>query len=597
MSRSKFFLSVIFLLFVFLGGRLFFLQIIQGKYYSTIAEENAARINPILASRGLIFDRNGKILVKNRAVFSVYVVPHFLPRGKKDEVFNLLAGILSISREELERRYLEKKTPLFEGITVASDVPSSVVSKIEELRSKIPGVEVICLPMRDYPNPGVASHVLGYIAEIGPDELGDLAARGYRLGDIIGKDGVEKNYDEYLKGVSGGKKFEVDAFGRPVRVKETVEPIQGKNMTLTIDLNLQQEVDRLLGPLEGAVVVLDPRTGEILAMSSHPSYNPNRIAEDINRSSHPFMNRALSSYPPGSIFKIVTLSAALEEGKAREDEMIHCSGVYKLGRRLAKCWLAWGHGSITPIEGLVWSCDVVFYELGRRLGPDLINKYAKLYGLSEKTGIDLPQEKRGFVPTSDWKKRRFGENWYDGDSINLGIGQGFTQVTPLQMAAAYGMIATGKRFKPYVVKEVTGSSEKKEYQAAPEFIENIPINFRNQLLLRSALRDVVFRGTGVAAYVPGIPASGKTGTAQNPGLPHAWFLCYAPSNDPEIVIAAFVAHGEHGDRISAYIARDILKWYKANRLKQKIEEVERPAQYILHGTQKSWYGRLTPASD
>jgi len=597
MAKPKFFLTLVIALFIFLFARLFYLQIMQGENYSKLAEENAARINPILAPRGIIFDRNGKILVKNRPVFSVYIIPQFLPRDKIESVFEVLAGLLSTSKERIKRRYLERRSPLFEGIQIAADISPAVVSKIEESRQKIPGVDVICFPMRAYPHPGSASHVLGYIAEIGQLELGELKSRGYRLGDLIGKDGIEKTYDEYLRGIPGGKKFEVDAFGRPVRIKEIVEPVQGKNIKLTIDIDLQIEVERLLGAREGAVVVLDPRSGEILAMTSHPSYDPSRRWEDISKYNHPFMNRALSAYPPGSTFKVVTLSAALEEGKTHENENFFCRGYYQLGKRIASCWLSYGHGSITPIEGLVWSCDSVFYELGRRLGPDLINKYAKIFGLSEKTKIDLPQEKKGFIPTSAWKKEALKEDWYNGDSINLGIGQGFAQATPLQMAGMYGMIATGKRFKPYVVKEVFDQSGKIEYQGKPELVAQLPVSMKNHGLLLSALRDVVSRGTGVAAYVPGIPAGGKTGTAQNPGLPHAWFICFAPNQNPEIAIASFVAHGEHGDRISAYIARDILKWYKENRLQQKIEEVARPGQYILHGAHKTPYGRLTESSD
>ena len=597
MSRVNFFLAVFVLLFFVLFSRLFFLQVLNGNYYSKAADDNAARVNPILAPRGIIFDRNHKILLKNRPEFSVYMIPHFMPKEKKDGVFTLLGELLSAPKEEIERRFYEKKTPLFEGVLIATDVSPAVVTRIEEQRPNLPGVEVICFPMRAYPHPGAASHVLGYIAEIGPTELKDLQSRGYRQGDIIGKDGVEKNYDEYLRGVSGGKKIEVDAFGRPIRVKEIIEPTNGKDVVLTIDLDLQLQVEKSLANNEGAVVVLNPKTGEILAMASHPYYDAGKKWEDISQNNHPFMNRALSGYPPGSIFKVVTLSAALEEGKTNENEILYCPGYYTLGRRTAKCWLASGHGRISPIEGLTWSCDVVFYELGRRLGPDLIKKYAQIYGLGEKTGIDLPQEKRGFIPTADWKKTRFGENWYDGDSINIGIGQGFIQVTPLQMAVMYGMIGTGKRFKPYVVKEILDGNGKKEYEAKPELIAQLTLSLRNQILLRQALHDVVWRGTGIAAYVPGLPAAGKTGTAQNPGLPHAWFVCYAPYNDPEIVIASFVAHGEHGDRVTAHIAGDILKWYKENRLKQKINEEARPDQYIVHGSSRIPYHRLTERSD
>ncbi|KAF0133747.1 MAG: mrdA [Candidatus Saganbacteria bacterium] len=588
MTRSRFFFSLFFILFIFYCMRFAYLQVIQGGSYKNLADENAARTNPILAQRGIVFDRSDKIMVKNRPIFSVYIIPHYTKSLKRKEIFARLGSIFSVSKEEIERRYLEKKSTIFEGVLIAADVPLSIVSKIEEEKKDLPGVEVICYPMRSYPYPGYAAHVLGYIAEISPKELELLSSRGYRLGDLIGKDGVEKIYDGQLRGISGGKRYQVDAFGRPVKIEKIIEPVIGKNMKLTIDLELQEAVEKALGAKEGAVVVLNPNNGEILAMASHPNYYAGKKWEETSQYLHPFMNRAISGYPPGSIFKIVTLSAALEEKKVNASELFYCPGYYRIGKRIAKCWLESGHGRLSAIEGLVWSCDVVFYELGRRLGPDLINKYAKLYGLGEKTNIDLTQEKRGFVPTSAWKKTRFNENWFEGDSINLGIGQGFTQVTPLQMALAYGMVATGKRYKPYVVKEIFGEDGKKSYSAKPEIVAELPEDLR--IKITDALHNVVLRGTGVAAFIPGFEAAGKTGTAQNPGLPHAWFVCFAPYDKPEIVIASFVAHGQHGDQVTAYIARDVLRWYKENRFTGTSEKKERPGQYIMHGAQKTPYG-------
>ena len=580
------------LLFIFLGGRLFWLQLIQHASLKQLADENAARIIPILAPRGIIFDRYGKVLLKNRPVFSVYLLQHLLPPegAERERVFNKLSAILHISKEEIEKAILEKKIPAFEGIKIASEVTPAIFSRLTE--ENLPGVEVIVYPMRSYPYQTSLVHVLGYVAESSPEELKTMAEQGYRLGDLLGKDGVEKVYDQHLRGISGGKKIEVNAYGRPIRIKEIKEPVPGSNLKLTIDLDLQMAAEEALKSYEGAVVVLDPRSGEILALASHPSYDPNRKWQEISQRNHPFMNRALTGYPPGSAFKVITLSAALEEGKADLTENFNCPGYYRLGTRLAKCWREWGHGRLQVLEGLVWSCDVVFYELGKRLGPDLIKKFATAYGLGERSGVDLTQEKRGFIPTAAWKRERFKEDWYEGDSINIGIGQGFISVTPLQMAALYGTIGTGKRYTPFVVSEVADQNGKILYKAQPHEVGEAPLKLNNLALLRQALAEVVLRGTGVAAYVPGLPAAGKTGTAQNPGLPHAWFVAYAPTDDPEIVVCAFVVHGEHGDRAPAYVTRDILKWYKEHRLTRKIEVIERPAQYILHGQNKEWYRPL-----
>jgi penicillin-binding protein 2 len=589
MTRNRFFLAGILVMILIFVFQLIKLQLVQTPAYRKLAEENAARLHPLIAPRGIIYDRLGKVLLKNRPSFSLYVLPHFLPADKKDKVFYRLADILHESKEYLEGIYKENKNPQFEGIRIASELPASMVTRLEEEQVYLPGVEVICSPMRSYPYGSVAAHVLGYIGEVEPDELQALKEKGYRLGDLLGKDGVEKVYDKYLRGVTGGKKIEVDALGRSTRVKETLEPTPGYDLKLTLDLDLQLVAEEALQDWEGAVVVLNPKTGEILAMVSHPAFHPGKKWEEIDQTNHPFMNRALSPYPPGSTFKVVTLSAALQKGITNPKEFITCYGSYRLGTRIADCWLARGHGRLDPIEGLVWSCDVMFYELGKRLGPDVMNEFARQYGLAERTGIDLPQEKRGFIPTSQWKEETQKEPWYEGDSINMGIGQGFVQVTPLQMAVIFATLATGRRMTPYVVKEVVDKKGQMLYSAEPKEVALAPINPEYLFLIRKALEDVVWRGTGVAAYVPGFPAAGKTGTAQNPGLPHAWFMCYAPTDDPEIVVVTFVAHGEHGDRTPAYVTRDILKWYKENRFNRKLEEVEREPQYILHGKVKEWY--------
>src|SRR3989339_237542 len=563
-NRAKVFFVIANIMLAFLFFRLLQLQVFENKKYVKLASDNAARTMPIIAPRGIIFDRNGKVLLKNRPVFTVYVLPHMLPKNP-EPIFRRLGAILNLPQATILKRFKERKTPIFEGILIAKDVPISAISQIEELRPSLPGLEIIRYPLRFYPYKKTAAHVLGFVGEIETGELSKLKDQGYRLGDLIGKDGIEKVYDSYLRGMAGGKKIEVDALGHPLRILEKLEPVSGNNITLTIDINLQQKLEKLLGRNEGAVVVLDPNTGEILAMASNPSYDASKKWSEIDQRNHPFMNRAISSYPPGSTFKPVVLSAALQEKITTAGESFYCKGYYELGRRIAKCWKEAGHGRITPIEGLVQSCDIVFYELGRRLGPDRIKKYANEYGLGLPTGIDLPGEKKGFLPDQKWKQERFGQKWYEGDSINIGIGQGFIQVTPLQLACMYGQIATGRRMKPFIVKQIKNDLNEVIFENKSELVYSTEISENNLSLVRVALRDIVKRGTGIAAFVSSMEAAGKTGTAENPGIAHAWFLCYAPYNKPQIVISAFVAHGGHGDRVTAHIAKDILKWYAENR--------------------------------
>jgi len=582
-------------IFVLLFLRLLHLQIADGAKFNRLALENAAKTVPESAPRGIIYDRQGKVLVENRPVFSVRILPYVLNKkspAEQKRILDLLATLLG--------EKIELKVSAVEPILVKDDIVFDIAIKVEERGQELEGVIATSQPVRLFKYGNLAAHVLGYVGEIEANELSQLKDQGYRQGDIVGKDGVEKIYDQFLRGTNGGKRVEVDVYGTPLRILESIEPTPGADMQLTLDTQLQQVAESALGQQEGAVVVMQAKTGEILALASYPNYDPNLFISgfkhaqwaQMNGSRHPFINRALAIYPPGSIFKVVTLAAALEEGVASIDEVLDCHGYYKLHNRLAKCWLASGHGPISVLEGLVWSCDVVYYELGRRLGPDKLAKYARKFGLGSKTGLDLPQEKKGTVPDTAWKKSYLGQNWYDGDSINYGIGQGFIQVTPLQMACLYASLSSGKLVRPYIVKEIRDQNNQLIYQGTTEVVSELGIAPKTLLVIRQALREVIRRGTGVAANIPGIPVAGKTGTAENPGLAHAWFICYAPFDNPEIVIASFVAHGEHGDRASAYIARDILRWYEKERLAQPYPPEEPEAQYILHGSRKVPYGNF-----
>jgi len=582
-------IGIIFALFL---GRLVQLQLLEGAKYSRISGDNAAKTFLETAPRGIIYDRYGKVLVENQPIFYVQVLPHILAaksESARERILNELSRLLG--------EKIELKVSANEPIIIKDNIPLETALKIEEKKQELEGTVVSTRAIRLYPYAANLSHVLGYLGEIEARELEKLKEEGYRLGDILGKDGIEKKYDREIRGVDGGKKIEVDVYGTPKRILEDVESVPGADVKLTIDLEMQEAVEKALGGRAGAALVMDARSGEILALASHPNYDPNIFLEPLEeetwrrleRTGNPFMNRGLALYPPGSIFKVVTLAAALEEGLAKPDEMINCPGYYQINNRIARCWLTSGHGSISIIEGLVWSCDVVFYELGKRLGPDLLAKYAHKFGLGERTGIDLPQEKKGTIPTRDWKKNYLNEAWYEGDSINYGIGQGFVTVTPLQMAVMYAAIANGQVLKPFVVKEIIDRNDKIIYKNNYQSAGEMPISLPSLLLMRKALREVVRRGTGVVASVPGLPAAGKTGTAENPGKAHAWFVCFAPYDNPEIVIVAFVEHGEHGDRVTAAITRDILTWYKENRLQKSYAEEKPEGQYILHGKYKTPY--------
>jgi len=580
-NQTRIFMTLLFIVFLVLLGRLWQLQVLEYSTYKKLSQENTTRTIPSLAPRGIIYDRYGKVLVANRAIFSAYIFPSGIDKNSLTGILSVVSRITGVPSEKMMKKIEENRARPFEPILIKDDLAIKTVTALEERRHNLPGVVINVRPVRSYPYMNLAAHVLGYVGEITKDELQEYRDRGYQLKDMIGKEGIEKTYDRYLRGIDGGQQLEIDVYGRPIRNVGALDPVPGADMQLTIDLDLQKVVEKNLEGKQGAVIVMDPRSGEILAMASRPTFDPNIFAapldrrewERMDRAGHPFLNRVLSTYPPGSTFKVVNLSATLQEKTEKLSDIIECKGYFILGNRRADCWLKTGHGKLNILEGLVQSCDIVFYELGLKNGPGLLSKYARDYGLGTRTGVDLPGELAGLVPTEDWKKRVYKDVWVKGDSINFGIGQGFLIVTPLQMANVYGTIATGKKYVPHVCYSITSRSGNSSRQKGQEVFKYkvqesgaAPISPENLELLRKTMREVVKRGTGIAAEVKGIPAAGKTGTAENPGVAHAWFMCFAPYEDPRIVIISFVEHGEHGDRVTAYIAREIMKWYRDNRL-------------------------------
>ncbi len=573
---------MLFIIFIVLIGRLWQLQVLEYSSYSALSKENTTRTIPALAPRGIIYDRHGKVVVANRAIFSAYLFPSSIDNEDQlTKVLSFVSRVVGVPKEKIMKNINDNRSRPFEPILIKDNLSIKTVTALEERQYSLPGVVINVRPVRYYPYKNLAAQVLGYVGEITKEELNKLREQGYNLKDMIGKEGVENTYDKYLRGVDGGQQLEIDVSGKPIRTVGAFEPVSGADIRLTIDIELQKLVEENLEGKRGAVIVMDPRNGEILAMASHPSFDPNIFAapldrrewERMDREGHPFLNRALSTYPPGSTFKVVNLSATLQEKTDTLDDIIDCKGYFILGNRRAECWLASGHGKLNILEGLVQSCDVVFYQLGLKNGPGLLSKYSRSYGLGSRTGIDLPGELSGVVPSEDWKRKVYKDVWVKGDSINFGIGQGFLIVTPIQMANVYGTIATGKRYVPHVALDVKSREGREIFKFKPTETGVIPLSTENADLLRDTMRQVVMRGTGIAAEVKGMPAAGKTGTAENPGDPHAWFMCFAPYTSPEIVVISFVEHGVHGDRVTAYIAREILKWYRDNEyVKEKAKE-------------------------
>ncbi|TWH48216.1 penicillin-binding protein 2 [Sporomusa sp. KB1] len=573
---------IIVFIFMTLVIRLGYLQMAQGQYYDRLADGNRIRLIPIMSPRGVFYDRNGVMLVSNRPGFTVSVLAISGPVS--DEVIAKLAGILGMNAAEIKGK-LAQHTGAFEPIRVKTDVGPDIVTKIEERRSELPGVVIEIQPLRNYVNNELGAHIFGYVSEINDVELENRKANGYKSGDIVGKFGLEKLYDKEIRGVDGGNQVEVDVNGRPVQVIGKKDPVPGHNLVLTIDYRIQKAaetaIDEQLVYLQtktefakakaAAAVVLNPKTGEILAMVSRPAFNPNLFNGGISSKEwnllnenpyHPMDNKAISGeYPPGSTFKIITGAAALELGKVTPEEKILDAGTHWIipkGNAGGEA-LGW----INFREALSKSDNVYFYEMGNRLGIDNLEKYARLFGLGEVTGINLPGEAEGLVANRRYKEKVYGEDWYLSETFDAAIGQGFQLATPLQMAMVMGEIANGgHRYKPNLVSKITGSNGEVIKTFSPEEVGNVTISGQTLNLIRESLREVAQEGGTAASTFQDFPISiaGKTGTAENPhGKDHGWFVAYGPYEDPRVAVAVIVEQGGYGTSSAAPIAKKILE--------------------------------------
>lgn len=555
--------AVILAFFLLLEGRLWTLQAIQGPHYLQLSEQNRLRDYVIVAPRGVIYDRRGQPLVTNRAAFTVSVLPMEVKDPQR--LADALAPVLRLDRQEILAKLAAGRRRPFEPIALRRDAPKAVVVTIEEHRLDLPGVIVQAEPVRDHLHGGLAAHAVGYLGEITEDELRSRSA--YRAGDQIGKAGVERVYDGVLRGKNGRLRVEVDATGRPVRVLSREPSTPGQSLVLNLDAGLQAVAETALRGRTGAVVAMDPNTGEVLVLVSRPAFDPNQFSGGISPANWqrltgdrglPLVNRAAEgAYEPGSAFKIVTGIAALSEGVARRDSVVHCTGSLRLGGWIFRDLAA--HGTVNFIRGTAVSCNVMFWTLGRALGEDRLSRYATALGLGQPTGIDLPAEVAGVMPSADWKIRNRKEPWVPGDTFNMSIGQGFVLVTPLQMARAVSALATGGTLvRPRLARRILASDGAEVRVMAPEIAARLPLPPEAVQTLRDAMRAVVDGGTGRAAAVAGLAMAGKTGSAENPrGIPHAWFVGYAPVDRPALVVVVFVEHGWRGGVNAAPIARAI----------------------------------------
>lgn len=575
---------IVMLIFAALVSRLIFLQIVEGKNYARLADGNRIRLIPIMAPRGIFYDRNGTPLVSNRPGFTVSVLP--LSGPLPDDVVQRLAGVLNLKPEEIQAKIKQGSAGGgFEPIRIKSDIGPDIVTKIEERRSEFPQIMIEIQPIRNYVYNELGAHLFGYVSEINDRELEKKKPEGYKAGDIIGKFGLEKVYDKELRGVDGGDQVEVDVTGRPVQVLGKKEPVPGQNLVLTIDAKIQKAaedaLDKQLAYLQSrteftqakaaAAVVMSPKTGEILAMVSRPVFNPNLFSIGIstkdwnllnNNPYHPMDNKAISGeYPPGSTFKIITGTAALELGKVSPEEKIMDTGKHWL---IAKGNAAGeALGLIDFKEALAKSDNVYFYEMGNRLGIDNLEKYARMFGLGAVTGIELPGEAEGLVASQAYKKKVYDEDWYLSETFDAAIGQGFQLATPLQVAEVMAQIANGgTRYKPYVIQQVVKNNGDVIKEFSPEVIGQIDISPKTLDLVRQSLRDVAKEGGTAAEIFRNFPVqiAGKTGTAENPhGSDHGWFVAYAPFDDPQYVVVVIVEQGGYGAGSAAPVAKAILE--------------------------------------
>jgi len=589
--------------FVLLCSYLFYLQIVKGLEFKRRAREVARRELPIPAQRGEIFDRHFNIpLVVNQDSFAVDLIPAEVGEENLPGLFEKLAPVLALETEEIAKRVPPKYFHLYQPVEIVSGVDFETISYLAEHIEEFPGVGWHNKPIRSYLEAGSLTHVIGYVGDITREELQVLYNKGYSFGTVLGKSGIEKQYDRVLRGVDGKRFRTVDVKERSLKgqAEEEIPPEPGANLVLTIDRGIQRLCERALGERIGSVVVLKPATGEILALVSYPTYDPNlffstEAAEKFDELSldpdFPFINRAIqSAYPPASTFKVIMTTALAEDLVFPLERKITCTGSIEYGDRVFKCHKKTGHGPLEIFGGLAESCDVYFYTAGDALGVERIVYYSREFGLGKPTGIDLPGEIGGFVPTPEWKQKTRHMKWLGGDTLNISIGQGFLTVTPLQLSNMTAMVANeGKVYRPHLLKEIRDpiTGEAVEIRE-PELLHTSHIRTDSFRTVQQAMRGVITEGTAeVVLTTEAVELAGKTGTGEV-GLEehwHSWFTAYAPfrTDDPEeqVVVTVMVEAKNEWEWWAPKAANVIFQGIFANQSYEEAVETLKPWWYIL----------------
>ena len=579
-------------IFAVFALRLWFLQVLGMDHYRNLSERNRIRYVAIDAPRGAIFDRHGDLLVDNRPGFTVSALRQEVT--DRQQLFGRLSEVLDVEVGDLEERWKTRQgLPRYRPLPLLEDVGREAMEKVQENSIDLHGLLVEVKPFRDYPHGDMAAHLFGYLGEVTESELRSAQFSDYRSGEMVGKTALERMFEEHLRGAEGQKRIEVNVKGRELRQVTTRSPLPGKSLYLTIDSTLQKAAEEALGDQAGAVVAMDVNNGEVLAFVSRPTFDPAWFARGVSSdewrglmddSRHPMTNKALrGQYPPGSTFKLVVALAALEAGTATPATTVNCEGSFQLSKSFEyRCWKKRGHGQVDLHKAIKESCDVWFYRVGLETGIDQISSTAKRFGLGQKTGFPFGSERSGLIPTREWKKKRFGTSWYDGETVITSIGQGFVLATPLQLATMTAALANGGTvWKPQIVQKVVSLDGDTEWILDPEKLSETAWSTRDLNVVREAMESVVndVGGTAWRSRLEKVRFSGKTGTAQvirrqdddeeeleDDEIPyrhrdHALFVSYAPAKNPQIAIAVVVEHGSHGSSAAAPVAKAMYAAY------------------------------------
>ena len=598
--RQRFVGVSVCILFVFalMFFRLVYLQIIRGEEYRLLSEKNAVRLKSIKPSRGLVFDRDKRLMVDNRPSFNLKIVRE--DAGDVEKTVEKVAKLIQVPFQELMDSIARAgKGAFYKSVTLKNDISRDQLAIVEAHKFDLPGIHIDIEPTRYYIYKKTAAHLLGYLGQINSKELKAGKYPNVKSGDSIGRYGIEKSFEKYLQGKRGGRQIEVDANGRTIKVLKTVEPVAGLDLNLTLDLDLQQKAEKLLKKKDGADVAIDPDNGDILVLASNPSFDQNDFIGGISSKKwkalmsdpgKPMINKAIQAeYPPASTYKIITSFAALEEKRININTTAYCPGFLKYGNRVYRCWNKQGHGEINIVNGLAQSCDVFYYHAGLKVGVDKLAQYATGSGLGKKTGIILENERKGLIPTSAWKKKRHKESWQGGETLSIAIGQSYNLVTPLQMAVLIAAVGNGGTlYRPRIVKTIEDSHGKIIKTIEPQITGGLPASKETLNIVRTALLKVVQgeRGTARGIRLKNVEIAGKTGTAQVFSIKkddktrtedlkyslrdHAWFISYAPAQNPVIAISVMIEHGEHGSSTAAPIAAALIEQYTRNLLTKEI---------------------------